>query len=33
LPEEAMAKAVDKGGLLTALKSRGLEPKAGAAVH
>jgi twitching motility protein PilT len=32
-PEEAMAKAVDKGGLLTALKSRGLEPKAGAAVH
>jgi len=33
LPEEAMAKAVDKGGLLTALKSRGLEPKGGAAAH
>jgi twitching motility protein PilT len=31
LPEEAISKAVDKGGLLTALKSRGLEPKGGAA--
>ena len=31
LPEEAMSKAVDKGGLLTALKARGLEPKGGAA--
>jgi twitching motility protein PilT len=30
-PEEAMGKAVDKGGFLTALKSRGIELKAAAA--
>jgi twitching motility protein PilT len=30
-PEEAMSKAVDKGGFLTMLKSRGIELKAGAA--
>jgi twitching motility protein PilT len=33
LPEEAMNKAVDKTGLATAFKSRGIEIKAGAAAH
>jgi twitching motility protein PilT len=33
LPEEAMSKAVDKAGFVTALKSRGIEIKPGAAAH
>ena len=33
LPEEAMNKAVDKAGFITALKSRGIEIKPGAAAH
>jgi twitching motility protein PilT len=33
LPEEAMNKAVDKAGFITALKSRGIEIKPGGAAH